>query len=531
MQGLYCSSMVEGSHSELLAFVVPLLLIFFFFLLFQLFHLRPGRLGHLPSPHRLPIIGHLHLLTSLPHQSFHGLSQRLGPIFSLSLGSMPCIIACSASAAREFLKTHDSSFHNRPFTKAVSILTYGSSNFSFAPYGSFWRFTKRLYMLELFSARTLEQFRPIRSDELRQLLEELHIKAKKGESVDLGAEMTRMTNNVTSRMAVSRRCSGTNAEAEEATRLVMETTELLGKFNVADYLWFCRNLDLQGFDKRLLDLHQRFDRLMERIMEEKEEERKKRKGACLKDEDNFRDKDLLDILIDISEDEAAEVKLTRNNVKAFIRDIFTGGTDNTSLTVQWAMAELINNPIYMEKARAELDAIVGNHRLVDENDIPNLPYLKAIVMETLRLHPPTPLIPRESDKECIVGGFNIPSKTRLFINVWAIGREAKHWPNPLKFMPDRFLVKDDDGDIGINFRGQHFHLIPFGSGRRGCPGITAALQVVYSALASLIQSFEWMVAGGGEKVDMTEAPGLTLRRATPLVCIPVARHISLLPSS
>ncbi|XP_020583590.1 cytochrome P450 93A2-like [Phalaenopsis equestris] len=195
------------------------------------------------------------------------------------------------------------------------------------------------------------------------------------------------------------------------------------------------------------------------------------------------------------------------------------------------MAELINNPIYMQKARAELDTIVGNHRLVDENDIPNLPYLKAIVMETLRLHPPTPLIPRESDKDCMVDGFNIPAKTRLFINVWAIGRESKYWPDPLKFMPERFLVNEDNDNVIIDVRGQHFHLIPFGSGRRGCPGITAALQVVYSALASLIQCFEWKVAGDGEKIDMTEASGLTLRRATPLLCIPVSRHISLLPLS
>ncbi|XP_020583580.1 3,9-dihydroxypterocarpan 6A-monooxygenase-like [Phalaenopsis equestris] len=245
MQGMYSSIVGEATHAALLPFVALLMLIVFL-PLFRHFHQDPCHHVHprLPSPHRLPIIGHLHLLSALPHQSFHRLSQHLGPIFSLSLGSIPCIIACSSSAAREFLKTHDSSFPNRPFTKAVSILTYGSSNFSFAPYGSFWRFTKRLYMMELFSTRTLEQFRPIRRDELRRLLVELHAKAKEGEFVDLGAEMTKMTNNVTNRMAVSRRCSGTNAEADEATRLVMQTTELLGKFNVADYLWFCKNLDL-----------------------------------------------------------------------------------------------------------------------------------------------------------------------------------------------------------------------------------------------------------------------------------------------
>ncbi|KAK8965245.1 Cytochrome P450 93A2 [Platanthera guangdongensis] len=494
-------------HPTSLLFLIPLILLLLLQYLFRLLH--PRLLGSPPSPPRLPIIGHLHLLTAVPHQSLYRLSLRLGPIFSLCLGSVPCIVASSAAAAREFLKVHDTSFSNRPITKAVSILTYGSSNFSFAPYGDFWRFTKRLYMLELFSNRTLDQFRPIRQDELRQLLEELHARAKEGAAVDVGAAMTRMTNNVTSRMAVSRRCSGTDGEAEEARRLVMETTELLGKFNLSDYVWFCKNLDLQGYAKRLKDLHKRFDGLIERIMNDKEENRRRKKME--NNEEVLKEKDLLDILMDISEDRCAE-------------DIFTGGTDNTSLTVQWAMAELINNPLSMEKAKAELFKVVGNGRVVDETDVPKLPYLKSIVMETLRLHPPTPLIPRESHEDCKVDGFNIPAKTRLFINVWAIGRDPKHWPSSDKFMPERFLSDEvDNGGVGVDIRGQHFQLIPFGSGRRGCPALTAALLVVHSALAALIQCFEWKVAGGGDEVDMNEAPGLTLQRATPLLCVPVVR--------
>lgn len=358
-----------------------------------------------------------------------------------------------------------------------------------------------------------------------QLLKKLRAKAKQGAAVDLGAEMTRMTNNVTSRMAVSRRCSGTDGEAEEAIRLVMETTELLGKFNLSDYLWFCKNLDLQGYAKRLTNLHQRFDGLIERIMREKEENRRRKLG----ENERVLKEDLLDILMDISEDGSAEVRLTRNNVKALIRDIFTGGTDNTSLAVQWAMAELINNPLSMEKARAELDKVVGNGRVVDETDIPKLPYLKAVILETLRLHPPTPLIPRESHEDCKVDGFDIPAKTRLFINVWAIGRDPKHWPSSEKFMPERFLSEEvENGDVGVDIRGQHFHLIPFGSGRRGCPALKAALLVVHSALAALIQCFEWKVAGGGYMVDMNEKPGLTLQRATPLMCLLVDRYVTVM---
>ncbi|PKA62415.1 Cytochrome P450 93A1 [Apostasia shenzhenica] len=454
-----------------------------------------------PSPTGLPIVGHLHLLSGIPHRSLHQLSLRLGPLFSLRLGAIPCVVASSAATAAKFFKTHDTSFSNRPNTIAVSVLTYGSSNFSFAPYGAFWRFTKRLYMTELFSSRTLSQFRPLRRDELRQLLSELHAKGKQGVAVDVGAELTRLTNNVTTRMAVSRRCSGTDGEADEMRRLVLETTGLLGKFNVGDYVWFLRGLDLQGLGRRLKDLHRRFDGMLEKIMKEKEEERRQRKEEVVKA------KDLLDILMDIYEDEHAE-------------DIFTGGTDNTSLTVQWALAELINHPPAMEKAKAELDAVTGGRRLVDEPDIPHLPYLQAVITETLRLHPPTPLIPRESSDDCTVDGFDIPARTRLFINAWAIGRDPEVWHRPLDFSPERFLP---DGDGASGAKGNQFQMIPFGGGKRGCPGMTAAMQIVQSTLAALIQCFEWEIAGGGGPADMGEEPGLTLQRATPLMCVPAAR--------
>ncbi|KAG0449060.1 hypothetical protein HPP92_027548 [Vanilla planifolia] len=449
-----------------------------------------------PSPPGLPIIGHLHLLSTLPHQSLHRLSSRLGPLFSLRLGSVPCVVACSASAARDFLATHDASFSNRPHTKAVSILTYGSSNFSFAPYGDLWRFTKRLYQSELFGGSTLRRFHPIRRDELRRLLGRILLNAREAAAVDVGAEVNKMTNNLITRMAVGRRCT----EADDAVGLVMETTELLGRFNLGDYLWFCKDLDLHGYDKRLRDLHKRFDGLVEGIMMEKEEKRK--------EEEEVKEKDLLDMLMDIYEDEGAELKLTRENVKAFIRDIFTGGTDNTSLTVQWALAELLNHPAAMAKAVAELDRVVGSDRLVEESDVPELPYLRAVFCEALRLHPPTPLIPRESSAECAVGGFRIPAGTRLFVNAWAIGRDPEEWARPLEFEPERFMGEAKVKGIGW---------VPFGGGRRGCPGTTAALQVVHAVLAGMLQCFDWR-SEGGEEVDMGESPGLTLRRAAPLVC-------------
>lgn len=203
-----------------------------------------------------------------------------------------------------------------------------------------------------------------------------------------------------------------------------------------------------------------------------------------------------------------------------LQDIFAAGTDTSAITIEWALAELINHPAIFQKARDEIDKVIGNNRLVEESDIPNLPYIQAIIKETLRLHPTGPIIVRESTEDCKIGDYDIPARTRLFVNVWAIGRDPNHWPEPLEFKPERFTESDKGG---IDVRGQHFHLLPFGSGRRGCPGTSLALQVIQPTLAAIIQCFDWKGDGSHGMVDMTEGQGLTLPRAQPLVCRPVAR--------
>ena len=207
--------------------------------------------------------------------------------------------------------------------------------------------------------------------------------------------------------------------------------------------------------------------------------------------------------------------------------MFTGGTDTTAVTVEWSLAELINHPTIMEKARKEIDSVVGKERIVVESDIANLPYLRAIVKETLRLYPPSPFILRESTENCIIAGFDIPAKAQVFTNVWAIGRDPKHWDEPLEFRPERFLSKDGSGKKSqVEVRGQHYQLLPFGSGRRGCPGTSLALNVAQTSLAAMIQCFEWK-GGDGEngRVDMKEGPSFILSRAQPLICVPKPRLV------
>ncbi|KAK9170150.1 hypothetical protein Syun_002290 [Stephania yunnanensis] len=485
---------------------------------------RNGRTRRLPpSPLRLPIIGHLHLFGNIPHQTFHKLSTIYGPLIHIYIGSVPYVVASSAEVAKEFLKTHELSFSSRPQTAAVHYITYGSADFSFAPYGPYWKFMKKLCMSELLGGRTLEQLEHVRREEIHWFLHSLLVKSNKGEGlVDLHTELIRLANNLITRMAMNRRCSELDNDAEQIRELVEEIIELVGKFNLSDYIWFCKNLDLQGFRKRFEDAHAKYDRMIEKIIKEHEEARKSSKDETGGDASGDHEvKDILHILLDISEDDDAEMRLSRENIKAFILNIFLAGTDTSAITIEWALAELINNQPILEKAREEIDKVVGKNRLVEETDIPNLPYLQAIVKETLRLHPTAPLTMRESNKDCNIGGYHIPAKTRLFVNIWAIGRDPKHWENPLEFNPNRFI---GSGLSKLDMRGQHFQFIPFGSGRRGCPGTTLALQTVQTALATVIQCFDLKIGDGeNTKVDMTEAAGLTLPRAHPLICTLIAR--------
>ncbi|EXC30897.1 Cytochrome P450 93A1 [Morus notabilis] len=472
-----------------------------------------------PSPPALPIIGHLHLLGPIPHQSFHKLSNHYGPLFHLSLGSVPCVVVSSPEMAKEFLKTQETSFANRPQLAVLDHLSYPSADFTFGPYGPYWKFMKKLCMSRLLGGQTLDRLLPVRREEIERLLKLVLKRAEKNEPVEVGGLLTRLTNNVVSRMVVGQRCSKDDSDAEKIRELVKERSQLVAKFNLSDYIWFFKNWDLQGFSRRGKEFHEKFGAMMEKIISEHEEARKEEKGRC-----DQKVKDLLDILLDISEDENSEIRLGRDHIKG----IHPAGTGTSATAIEWALAELISHPKIMNKAIQEIDTIVGKTKLVEESDIGNLHYIQAIVKETLRLHPAGPLILRESSENCNVNGYSISKNTRVFINSWAIGRDPKHWEDPLEFKPERFLDEEGNVKSQLDVRGQNFHLLPFGSGRRSCPGTSLALQVVQTSLASMIQCFEWrLVSGENGNVDMEEGPGLTLARAHPLICLPVARFCPL----
>ena len=210
------------------------------------------------------------------------------------------------------------------------------------------------------------------------------------------------------------------------------------------------------------------------------------------------------------------------------QDYFTAATDTTAISLEWTIAELYNNPMVLKKAQEEVERVIGKESLVCEADIPNLPYIQAVIKETLRLHPPLPMIARKGTKDCVVDGKMIKTGSIVCVNIWAIGRDPKTWKNPLEFRPERFL--ESGKGIGIDIKGHDFELLPFGSGRRGCPGMPLAMRELPTVIGALVQCFEWKMLDSeskildqGKKIDMDERPGLTAPRANDLFCIPVAR--------
>ncbi|KAI9169993.1 hypothetical protein LWI28_020805 [Acer negundo] len=491
-------------------------LIFFFFILLiclissklyqQIFHKPTTHLNLPPSPPALPIIGHLHLLTPALYNSFFNLSSKYGPLLYLHLGAARCLLVSSASMASEVFKTHDLAFSSRPLFAFADKLLYGTSGFITAPYGDYWRFMKKLCVTELLGVKQLERSRTIRHKELRRLVAKVIEKAtSKDQVLDVGGELMRLTNNVTCRMVMSTRCSGDDddGEAEKCKELVKESFELAAKLCFGDVLGPLKKLGFWIYEKQALNVSKRYDELLEKVLKEHEEGDGEREG----------DEDLMDILLKVYKDKKAEVKITRIHIKAFFLDLFIAGTDTTAEAMQWTIAELLNHPHAFKKVRQEIESVIGRTRLVEETDIPSLPYLQAVVKEALRLYPPGPVTTRECRQKCRIKGFDIPEKTAVAINLYAIMRDPDAWENPDEFRPERFLIPSRDQEQKL------FNFVPFGRGRRGCPGSMLAFAVMNTVIAAMVQCFDWNV--NGDKVDMQPGSGMSMSMVQPLLCQPV----------
>nr|ATG29958.1 CYP750C30 [Taxus chinensis] len=438
-----------------------------------------------PGPFSWPIIGNLHQLGNLPHRSLQVLSKKYGPVMYLRLGSFPTVVVSSAEMAKEFLQTHDLAFASRPPSAAGKYLTYNYKDITFVPYGAYIRHARKLCVTELLSAKRLESFRFIREEEVSLAIRSIWEKSREGRvAVNIGKAIASLTSAIVWRILVGARYSDDDdgdLVGKEFRDMVLEIAGSIHEVNIGDFIPYIDWLDMQGIKKRMKKANRSFDRVMQRLLEE---------HVKFKGTHNSKVKDFMDVLLEMAETDT--MNIGEENIKAIILVLSVGGIDTTSTSVEWAMSELLRNPHVAKKLQQEIESVVGKNGTVTESDLGSMEYLQCVVKESLRLYPPGPMLfPHESTKACTVGAdrFVFPGKTRLMVNVWAIGRDPAVWDDPLAFRPERFMGKD------IDIKGREFSMLPFGAGRRGCPGASMATRSMELMLAHLMHCFDWSVDG------------------------------------
>nr|CAB3487534.1 unnamed protein product [Digitaria exilis] len=485
------------------------------------YHHPDGDDGHRlpPSPAALPVLGHLHLVGSLPHVSLRGLATKHGPdLMLLRLGSMPVLVASSPRAAEAVLRTHDHVFASRPHSLVGEVVLYGPSDAAFAPHGDYWRRARRLIATHLLSARKVQSFRRAREGEVAMAMAPIADAAAGEAAVDVGELLSSFTNDLACRavMGASFRGEGRNKLFRQ---LVCDTTPLLAGFNAEELFPFLAHFGVIGkvVRARCERLRRRWDELLDRLIDDHESN--ENEAAAVASDDPKEDDDFIRVLLSVRQDYG----LTRYQMKGLLFDVFAGGIDSISSTLEFTMAALMRNPRVMNKLQAEVRSKTPKgQETVTEDNLKSMPYLRAVTAESLRVYNVTPLMaPHMSMASCSIDGYEVPAGVRVLINAWAIARDTRYWGEDAEeFVPERFM--DGGGAAHVSFKGSDFQFLTFGSGRRMCPGMNYAVAAVKLMLANMVHRFDWDLPPGkkGSDIDMSGVFGLVVRRKEKLMLVP-----------
>ncbi|KAB1217135.1 Geraniol 8-hydroxylase [Morella rubra] len=462
-----------------------------------------------PGPKPFPVIGNLLDLGVKPHKSLDKLAKVHGPIMSLKLGQVTTIIISSAHTAKEVLQTHDQFLCNRSIPDAIRALKHDELGMPWIPVSTQWRNLRKICNGHLFASKVLDANQDIRRKKVQELLAETRQSSLTGEAVNIGRAAFKTTLNLLSNTIFSVDLADPNSDtAREFKEIAWNIMQEAGKPNLADYFPMLKVIDPQGIRQRMSIHFGKFLGVFDRMISQRLQLRKLPGSVT--------NGDMLNTLLDISEKDSEE--MDKAKLERLFLDLFVAGTDTTSATLEWAMAELLHNPNALSKAKEELEREIGKGNAVEESDIARLPYLQAIVKETFRLHPAVPfLLPRKAETDVEINGYVIPKGAQVLVNAWAIGRDTNLWDNANFFLPERFL------DSEIDVKGRNFELIPFGGGRRICPGLPLAIRMLHLMLGSLIHNFDWKLEDGvkSEELNMEDKFALTLQMAYPLRAIPI----------
>ncbi|KAL3841170.1 hypothetical protein ACJIZ3_025761 [Penstemon smallii] len=466
-----------------------------------------------PGPPGWPLIGNILDVGMMPHQSTHKLKAKYGPVLWLKLGMSNALVIQSAKTAEELFKKHDLQFSDRKVLHSFTACDHDKGSFAVARYGDYWRMIRKLCATDLLSQKRINGAAPIRQDCVDLMMQWIREDSAKGSSgvIQLEKYLVLMTFNVLCKFVISKDVMGKNSEiGHEFHEAMTKYLQWSGTPNLVDSFPFLKPFDPQGIKRNAEKYLIKLMDMVRGFIKERVEEKLSGKHKDTKD--------FLDALL---ENDGKGDQLSEKSVIFVILEMLFAGTETTSSTIEWGMAELLHNPDSLRKLKEELDVVIGRSRKLEEGDVNKLPYLQAVVKEAMRLHPTVPfLLPRNSMEDTNFMGYFIPKDTMVLVNAWSIQRDPDSWEDPLTFKPERFI------DSKIDSKGQNFELIPFGSGRRSCIGMLMGEKMVSLTLGRLIHEFDWKLPPNvtPQTMDMREKLGISLNLLDPFKAIPVQRN-------
>ncbi|KAJ0716378.1 putative cytochrome P450 [Helianthus annuus] len=503
---------VDNEADELARTILTILVLFFSLLWYKWtgWFTKGGRIRLPPGPYGLPVFGYLPFLSNHLHERFTEISHRYGPIFSLRLGSKFHVVVNSVDLAKVMTRELDRTFANRSPPVAALTITYGALDIAWSNNNVYWRNMRKLLVSQVLSNANLDACQGFRTTEVRKTISNVY--ARMGTPVDVNeiafdTELKVVTSMLWGRSSISGDFFDGFREVE------FKIIALLTAPNISDFIPVLSWFDLQGRNREMQKLREHLDRILDSIIEDRIETNSRKTEDAAEDDER---KDFLQIMLELKDQKDASTSFDIVQMKALLFDILTASTDTTSTMVEWVMAEILNNPGVKTKIHEELTEVVGMD-IVEESHLHKLKYLDAVVKETFRVHPPLPLlIQRSPDETCMVGGYTIPKGSIVYINAWAIQHDPKNWTNPLEFKPGRFLNGKWD------YSGTNMKFLPFGSGRRICPGVPLGEKMLMYILASLLHSFEWILPKD-EEFELSDEFGFVTKKTKPLIAIPFQR--------
>ncbi|CAN0915671.1 Desmethyl-deoxy-podophyllotoxin synthase [Linum grandiflorum] len=481
---------------------------------------KKGRVLPLPpGPWKLPIIGNLHQMiygNLLPHHRLRDLATKYGPLMHLQLGEVSIVVVSSAELAKEFLQTKDVNFAWRPYMPSAHTIFYQGRDISFGN-GEYWKHMRRICTQELLGANRVKSLVPTFEEEVDQLVTSIRSR-NSSSAINIGGMLLSLGQSLISRTAFGKIKKHSDCFSSIAREIIkaVEGSNLRDLFP-SSYLVRL----LTSSESALKKLHDKADATLEIIIQDHIAKRSAKTSNSVDEVDE----DLVDVLLNHSLDPELEIPITIDNIKAVLLDLFIGGSDTSLVTIEWALAELMRNSEVMKKVQKEIRAQYDGKGRIDYENLDQLHYFKLVIKETFRLHPPTTLLPpREAREAAVIGGYQIPAKTRIIINAWAIAHDHRNWCEPERFYPERFL--NDLSSTPDYFKGLDFAMMPFGSGRRICPGIQYGMTLATICFANLLYHFDWELPPGiiSQNLDMSEEFGVTVKKKNDLFLVPITYH-------